>query len=251
MGVSLGLLGAGGAVLTIPIFVYLVHMDAQVAITGSLFVVCVISLVGGLSYYKKSLVDFQSVFLFGIPSVIMVWLSRTFVLPWIPDPIWNSNHYILSKSSFLLILFSVLLFFAAFRMLNPPATETKDAPNSKSYFYILFNGILLGVITGILGAGGGFLIVPALVLLQKLDFKKAAGTSLIIISINTGVALVSKIQSLKLLDWPFVFVFTGIAILGMLSGSKLSQFLSSEKLKPLFAYFILAMGVFVLLKELY
>lgn len=102
--------GCRGAVLTIPIFVYLVHMDAQVAISGSLFVVCVISLLGGLSYYNKSQVDFRSVVLFGIPSVIMVWLSRTFLLPWIPDPIWNSNDYFISKSSFLLILFSVLLF---------------------------------------------------------------------------------------------------------------------------------------------
>ena len=118
MGVSLGLLGAGGAVLTIPIFVYLVHMEAQVAISGSLFVVCVISLLGGLSYYKKSQVDFRSVVLFGIPSVIMVWLSRTFLLPWIPDPIWNANNYFISKSSFLLILFSILLFFAAYRMLH-------------------------------------------------------------------------------------------------------------------------------------
>ncbi|MBK6859128.1 MAG: sulfite exporter TauE/SafE family protein [Saprospiraceae bacterium] len=251
MGVSLGLLGAGGAVLTIPIFVYLVHMEAQVAISGSLFVVCVISLLGGLSYYKKSQVDFRSVVLFGIPSVIMVWLSRTFLLPWIPDPIWNANNYFISKSSFLLILFSILLFFAAYRMLNPPAINSKDAPNSKGYFFILFNGLLLGLITGILGAGGGFLIVPALVLLQKLDFKKAAGTSLIIISINTGVALISKIQSLALLEWPFVLAFTGMAILGMFGGSKLSQFLSSDKLKPLFAYFILAMGIFILIKELY
>ena len=250
MGLSLGLLGAGGAVLTIPIFVYLVHMDAQIAISSSLFVVCMISLFGGLNYYKKFLVDFRSVVLFGIPSVIFVCLSRTFLLPWIPDPIWNEGNIMISKSSFLLILFSILLFFAAFRMLKPPVLNSNATLHSNSYTFILLNGILLGVITGILGAGGGFLIVPALVILQKLDFKKAAGTSLIIISINTGVALISKYQSLSILDWPFILTFTGIAVLGMYSGTKLSQFLSSDRLKPVFAYFIIAMGVFMLLKEL-
>ncbi len=251
MGLILGLMGAGGAILTIPIFVYLVHMDAQVAINGSLIVVCIVSLIGGLTYLRKSLVDFPSVYLFGIPSIFTIWLSRQYIVPNIPDPVLQIGAYELSKSAFLLILFSLLLFAAAYKMLTPAGSKLASEKDGRKAWKLIIYGFILGFITGMLGAGGGFLIVPALVIFQNLEFKKAAGTSLMIISINTAVAIVSKFDALLQLDSWFILEFTGVALLGMIAGSKLSNSISSEKLKPLFAYFLIAMGGFILIKEIF
>ncbi len=250
MGLVLGLLGAGGAILTIPILVYLVGMDAQLAITCSLFIVCITSLTGGLRYIYSKQVDFNSILLFGIPSVIAVWLVRKFVLPAIPETLLQTVFFSLNKSSFLLFLFAIIMLIAAYKMIRAGKMNVAEMNTGNSLVHFILNGLLVGCITGLLGAGGGFLIVPALVILQKLDFKIAAGTSLCIIAINSAIGFVSNTDHLYQLDWTFLLIFTGIAIIGIFIGSYVSKFYSSQKLKPAFGYLLVLIALFILYQEL-
>lgn len=249
MGFVLGLLGAGGAILTIPILVYLVGMDAQVAITCSLFIVCITSLTGGVRYIFNQQVDYKSILRFGIPSILAVWMVRKFILPAIPDILFQSVFFSLTKSSFLLFLFAILMIIAAYKMILPAKMSDDNKQRDSALIHFVLNGLLVGCITGLLGAGGGFLIVPALVILQKLDFKIAAGTSLCIIAINSAIGFISNTEHLDQLDWPFLLTFTGIAILGIFIGSHVSSIYSSQKLKPAFGYLLIFVAVFILFEE--
>ncbi|MGB4967943.1 MAG: sulfite exporter TauE/SafE family protein [Saprospiraceae bacterium] len=250
MGFILGLLGAGGAILTIPILVYLVGMNPMDAITSSLFVVCLTSLSAGLNYIRIKKINARAIFLFGIPSVITIWCTRRYLLPLIPDPVLKTDTILIEKSTFLLVLFALLIFTSAFKMIQASSSAILPNNQKKSIAPFILNGLLLGVITGLLGAGGGFLIVPALVLILNLDFKTADGTSLLIIAINTGVGLLSDFKLLQHLDWNFIFIFTGIAILSSFIGAAVSGSVSSSKLKPVFGYFLLIVASYILIKEL-
>lgn len=251
MGFILGLLGAGGAILTIPILVYLVGMDAQLAISCSLFVVCLTSLTGGLRYLKNQQVNFHAFLAFGIASVFAVWFSRAWILPAIPDPIIQTVFYRISKSTFLMLLFALLLFFAAFKMIRKKENNPEGTITMSNSMRMILNGVFVGCITGILGAGGGFLIVPALVILQKLDFKTAAGTSLCIISFNSAIGFISNLESIEMIDWSFLLLFTGIAISGIVFATMLSPKLPAGKLKNGFGYFLILIGIIILSEELY
>lgn len=251
MGFILGLLGAGGAILTIPILVYLVGLDAQLAITCSLFIVCLTSLTGGIRYIYYKQVHFNSILAFGIPSVIAVWTMRKFVLPIIPDILFQTVFFSFSKSSFLLFLFAILMLIASYKMIRPGNLIMAQNEAKKNYTSFVMNGLLVGGITGMLGAGGGFLIVPALVLIQKLDFKIAAGTSLCIVAINSAIGFVSNTDHLQQLDWPFLLLFTGTSIIGIFIGSYMSTIYSSQKLRPVFGYLLIGMSLFILFKEIH
>ena len=251
MGFILGLLGAGGAILTIPILVYLVGMDAQVAITCSLFIVCITSLTGGIRYIYYQQVHFNSIIAFGIPSVIAVWIVRKFVLPAIPDILIQSGSFSLSKSSFLLFLFAILMLIASYKMIRPGKVVVDQNEVENNYLKFILNGLLVGCITGLLGAGGGFLIEPALVIIQKMDFKIAAGTSLCIVAINSAIGFISNTDHLQQLNWPFLLVFTVISIIGIFIGTYVSTIYSSHKLRPVFGYLLIGMAVFIFFKEIY
>jgi uncharacterized membrane protein YfcA len=251
MGFILGLMGAGGAILTIPILVYLVGMDAQLAIACSLFIVSITSLTGGLRYIFHKQVHFKSILLFGIPSVIAVWIVRKFVLPIIPDLLIQGDSFSLSKSSILLFLFALIMMMASYKMIRPSKKIIDQDPDEKSHLQFILNGLLVGCITGFLGVGGGFLIVPALIIIQKLDFKIAAGTSLCIIAINSAIGFISNTDHLQQLDWDFLLIFTGIAIAGIFLGAYVSKFYSSQKLQPAFGYLLVAISLFILFEEIY
>lgn len=251
MGFTLGLLGAGGAVLSIPIFVYLVGMSSLDAISCSLFVVCLTSISAGVRYMLKRQIDYKAVLLFGLPSIIAVWFFRAQVLPRIPDPLLKLDHFEISKAGFLLFMFAILVFYASLNMIFPKKIDTNEDPDTNSMLRFLLNGFFVGSITGLLGAGGGFLIVPALVLLLGLDFKKAAGSSLLIIGINTATGLLSKTDQLISLDWNFLLGFTGIAILASFLGAYVSGIFASDKLKPAFGYFLMTVAVYMIVRELF
>ena len=251
MGFTLGLLGAGGAVLTIPILVYLVGMNSLDAISCSLFVVCLTSFSASVRYMLKKQVDYKAVLLFGIPSILSVWLFRAKVLPLIPDPVLKLNQFEFSKAGFLLLLFAVLVLYASLNMIFPKNLKKENSGGKTSGLKFTLHGFFVGSITGLLGAGGGFLIVPALVLLLGLDFKKAAGSSLLIIGINTATGLLSKTDQLAGLDWNFLFIFTGIAIAASFLGAYISSIFSSDKLIPAFGYFLMSVAVYMIVREVF
>lgn len=248
IGISLGLIGGGGSILTVPVLVYLFNVDAVLATYYSLFVVGCTSIVGSLTYFKKGLLSLKTAVFFGIPSVIFVYLSRTFVLPAIPTTIFSLGSFVFTKNILLMVLFAVLMIFASLSMIKKSSTNTQ--PNQAFNYPMVFSkGAFVGFITGLIGAGGGFLIIPALVNFLNLPMKKAIGTSLFIISINSIIGF-SVSFSKTFINWQLILTITLIAIIGIIIGSYLSTKIDGKKLKPAFGWFVLIMGVYIILKEI-
>jgi uncharacterized membrane protein YfcA len=265
MGLSLGLIGGGGSILTVPILVYLFHVDAVLATAYSLFIVGLTSLVGSFSHIKLGNIHWRTAIVFGIPSIISVFLTRSMLVPRIPDPILTIGQdpnggaaFVLTKSVGLLLLFAVIMVLAAYSMIKPtkkPATVTAEGIDNAepqfNYPLILAEGAVVGVVTGLVGAGGGFLIIPALVLLAKLPMKQAVGTSLMIIAAKSLIGFVGDMRGDEMIDWSFLMSFSAIAVGGILLGSWLSKRIPGEKLKPAFGWFVLVMGTYIIFKELF
>lgn len=252
IGISLGLIGSGGSILTVPVLVYLFRIDAVLATGYSLFIVGVSSLIGSISYFLKGLVNIRTAVVFGIPSIIAVFYTRAKIIPAIPPEILNIGDFTLTKSVFLLVLFALLMIPASYRMIK--STSPSDAVEIKkeqvfNYPLILLEGIVVGVLTGMVGAGGGFLIIPALVLLSRLPMKEAVGTSLIIIAVKSIVGFLGE-SEISASDWKIILGVLAFAILGIFIGSALSTKIDGKKLKPAFGWFVLIMGVYILIKEL-
>ncbi len=252
MGLTLGLIGGGGSILTVPILVYLFHVDAVLATAYSLFIVGLTSLVGSVSHMKLGNIHWKTALVFGIPSIVSVFFTRLVIVPHIPNPMFNIGSLVVSKPMGLLILFAIIMILAAYSMIKPAKKKTETDENEVQFNFplILAEGLIVGIVTGLVGAGGGFLIIPALVLLAKLPMKKAVGTSLMIIAAKSLIGFIGDMKGNEVIDWKFLFIFSSIAIVGILLGSMLSKKIAGEKLKPAFGWFVLVMGVYIILKEL-
>jgi len=249
IGISLGLIGGGGSILTVPVLVYLFGIDAVLATVYSLFIVGVTSSVGTLSYFKKRLVDIRTALVFGIPSVAAVFLTRNYIVPAIPQQIFSIGGFTVTKSNLLMLLFAVLMIAAAYSMVRKRSATTDDSPRPQSNYPLMFlQGVLVGIATGFIGAGGGFLIIPALVNLLKMPMKNAIGTSLMIIAINSLTGFTFSLSHTGI-QWSLLISITAIAISGILIGSYLATKIDGKKLKPAFGWFVLIMGIYIILKE--
>jgi uncharacterized membrane protein YfcA len=251
MGLSLGLIGGGGSILTLPILVYLFGLDPVLSTAYSLFVVGLTSLIGSFSHFRQGNVHLKTAIIFGIPSIISVYAVRKFVVPIIPDPFFSVGDFVFSKALFVMVLFAVLMLLASISMIRKPKQEKKAKGEVKYNYPLIFaEGLLVGGITGLVGAGGGFLIIPALVLLAGLPMKQAVGTSLLIIALKSLIGFTGDLGSGLSIDYNFMLMFSGFAIVGIVLGSYLTKFIPNEKLKPAFGWFVLIMGVYILGKEL-
>ncbi len=250
IGISLGLIGGGGSILTVPVLVYLFHMEPVLATAYSLFIVGTTGVIGSVSYFKKGLVNTKTAIIFGIPSVIAVFLTRAYIVPAIPNDILQIGQFMLTKNILLMLLFGALMIVASYSMIKKEKQEAAhmDAAQSFNYPLILVEGSVVGMLTGLVGAGGGFLIIPALVLLSKLPMKQAVGTSLVIIAAKSLIGFLGENET-GTMDWMFLLKVTGFAIGGLFIGMTLSKKVSGEKLKPAFGWFVLVMGVYIILKE--
>jgi uncharacterized membrane protein YfcA len=249
VGISLGLVGRGGSILTVPILVYLMGVNPVEATAYSLFIVGITSLIGGVKSAKAGMVDFKKVIGFGIPSIIAVYLTRRYLVPAIPEQIFNFSTLVLTKNMALMLLFAVVMLLAAYSMIKkekPNAIEPKQA----SYLLIIIEGAVVGVLTGLVGAGGGFLIIPALVILAKTPMKIAVGTSLFIIALKSIIGFTGDLQNLTSIDWPLLIIFTILSIIGIYIGLWLTKKIDGSKLKKGFGYFVLIMAVYILFMEL-
>ncbi len=250
IGISLGLIGGGGSILTVPVLVYLFSVDAVLATAYSLFIVGNTSVVGSISYFKKGLVDIKTAVVFGIPSIAAVFLTRAFIVPAIPNEIFSVGNFSVTKSILLMLLFAVLMILASSRMIKKCTDCNEDEKQIQQINYPLsfLQGTFVGLVTGLIGAGGGFLIIPALVNLLKLPMKTAIGTSLLIISINSLTGFLFSLHH-TIIDWKFLLVISSIAIIGILIGSFISTKIDGKKLKPAFGWFVLVMGIYIIIKE--
>lgn len=251
MGLTLGLIGGGGSILTVPILVYLFDVDPVLSTAYSLFVVGLTSAVGSFSHFKSGNVHIKTAIIFGIPSIVAVYSVRKFIMPIIPDPVFTIGSVEVSKSLAVLVLFAVLMLLASITMIRKPLQQ-KEGPVKVNYNYpfIFIEGIVVGSITGLVGAGGGFLIIPALVLLAGLPMKQAVGTSLVIIALKSLIGFTGDLGGELVIDYQFMLIFSLFAMVGIIIGSYLTRFIPNEKLKPVFGWFVLVMGVYILVKEL-
>jgi uncharacterized membrane protein YfcA len=250
IGISLGLIGGGGSILTVPVLVYLFHLEPVIATAYSLFIVGATGAIGSVSYFKKGLVNLKTAIIFGIPSVIAVFLTRAYIVPAIPHEIVQLGHFFLTKNILLMLLFGVLMIVASYSMIRKEKQEEKQTASAQSFNYpmILLEGSVVGILTGLVGAGGGFLIIPALVILSKLPMKEAVGTSLVIIAAKSLIGFLGEHETGGI-DWIFLLKVTGFAIGGLFIGMQLSKKISGNSLKPAFGWFVLVMGIYIILKE--
>lgn len=250
VGISLGLIGGGGSILTVPVLVYLFNIDAVLATAYSLFIVGLTSAVGSVNYFKKGLVNIKTAIVFGIPSIVAVFATRAYIVPAIPKEVLHLGDFIITKSLLMMLLFAILMIAASYSMIKKDKTEASPefAKQQFNYPLILLEGGIVGVLTGLVGAGGGFLIIPALVVLSKLPMKEAVGTSLVIIAAKSLIGFFGE-GGEAIIDWIFLAKVSAFAIIGIFIGSALSKKVDGAKLKPAFGWFVLVMGIYIIIKE--
>lgn len=249
-GIVIGLFGGGGSILAVPIFVYLFKLNPVIATSYSMFVVGFSAAIGTLINIKKQLIEYKTAFIFIFPALLSVFLTRRFVMPNLPDVILSIQSFVLTKEMALMLLFSVIIMLAAFFMLKKPKTDTLQNLNSKkNYRLLVFIGLGVGLLTGLVGAGGGFIIVPALVLFARLSIKQAVATSLIIITFNSLIGFSADLSFLDI-KWDFLVMFTSLSILGIFVGTYISNFVQESILKTNFSRFMILMAFVIILKEI-
>ena len=251
IGISLGLIGGGGSILAVPVLAYLFSINEKAATAYSLFIVGASALVGGWQQHLKGYVDWRTAFVFGIPAIIGVTLVRYYVVPAMPDVLFQIEHFQFTRRMAMFGLFAILMIPAAYSMLKTEKNTTKVGNVSYNYPLILLEGLIVGSITGLIGAGGGFLIIPALVILANVEMKVAVGTSLIIIAIKSLMGFFLGDAMNMLINWKFLAIFTSLSFVGIFIGSYLSNFIDGKKLKKGFGYFILVMAVFIFYMEFF
>jgi uncharacterized protein len=251
IGILLGLTGSGGSILTVPVLVYLFRIQPVIATAYSLFIVGSTSLVGSFTKYKGGQINLKTAIIFGVPSIITVFITRAFIVPAIPDKIFSIGSFSITKSLFMMILFAVLMLFASISMIRDKVKNIAEVNTPKKFNYplILLEGTAIGIISGLVGAGGGFLIIPALILLSRMPVKQAVGTSLLIIAANSLIGFTGDLGKAAI-NWGFLLTITGLAIAGIFIGNMISKKIAASDLKKGFGWFVLVMGIYIIVREL-
>ena len=248
IGISLGLIGSGGSILGVPILVYFFAVSPEIATTHSLFIVGITSAIASYKHHKQGNLRIKPALYFGLPSLITLLLTRKYILPGIPSTLIQTNNFTLDKQTFILVFFAMLMIFASISMIKKQRAKPFQ---EASVSILIVMGILVGLVIGILGAGGGFLIVPALVLFGKLDMKYAIATSLFVITSNSLLGFVGDLINKVQINYYILVTVSSSAIIGMFIGMYLSKKIDGKKLKPGFGWFILIMGIFIITKEIF
>jgi len=248
IGLSLGLIGGGGSILTIPILVYLFKIDPKLATSYSLFIVGITALSGCFTHYRMGNLKIKSALFFAVPSVFSILVIREVIILKIPNVLFTVNDFQVTKNFLIMIVFAILMIAASVSMIHKNNTEIQSA--GTNYLQLAVIGSVIGIVTGFLGAGGGFLIIPALLFFANLPMKQAVGTSLLIIFINSSIGFAGDLFIGTPIDYPFLLIISAIAFVGMIIGTQMSKKIDGNKLKPFFGWFILVMGIYIIIKEL-
>lgn len=255
LGVTLGLTGAGGSILTVPVLVYLFALAPSQATGYSLAIVGTTAAVGAVEYWRRQQSDLPMALVFGLPSLVSVYLTRRYLFPAIPNPVLTTGNFVLSKDIAIMIFFAIFMLIASATMIfGKKETEIATQPMARphrNFPLIASLGFGASILTGLAGAGGGFLILPILVFAGKLPIKIAVGTSLTIIALNSLVGFVGEVQAVAVIDYRFVATLIILPLAGMRLGMYLNKIAPAHKLKPTFGYFVLVMAVYIISKELF
>ncbi|MBV6643935.1 MAG: sulfite exporter TauE/SafE family protein [Cyclobacteriaceae bacterium] len=244
IGLTLGLIGGGGSILTVPILVYLLGVEPVLATAYSLFVVGATSILGVVQKFRLREIDVHTAVLFMLPSLLSIYFARRYVVPIIPDPFMS-----VPKATAIMVFFGMIMIVAGLAMLREKSEQ--EQRHRGGYGFIILEGLSVGLLTGVVGAGGGFLIVPALVLLGGLPMKLAVGSSLFIISFKAAVGFVGDLNAGREIQWEFLLIFTALSGLGIVFGTYLSKFVDGNKLKKAFGIFVIAMAMTIWIRELF
>lgn len=249
MGLTLGMIGGGGSILTVPILVYLFKFDPVLSTSYSLLIVGLTALVGGFLSYKNNEVDLKTGLVFATPSFIGVYLVRAYLVPNLPDPVFMN----VSKPVFVMGIFAILMVAASLSMIRSKGTSAAKVQfaDSTKWAIVALEGLVVGGVTGLVGAGGGFLIIPALVVLVGLPMKIAVGTSLFIIAVKSLLGFTGDLQSGVSIQWNVVLIIILAALIGLFVGKRFAKSVSDKTLKKAFGYFVLVMGLYVLIDQIY
>lgn len=253
VGLSLGLIGGGGSILTVPILVYVMGIVPEKATAYSLFIVGITALVGSYTYFKKKLISVKAALVFSAPSLLAVFVTRKYIMPAIPAEIFSIGNFIMTKNLLIMLVFGVLMVAASYSMIKK-CEDCKEDIIGEPVFnipLIFVEGIVVGILTGFVGAGGGFLIIPALVVFAKLPMKMAVGTSLLIIAIKSLIGFTGDISAGTQIDWQQLLTISIFTVSGIFVGSYLSKKIPGEKLKPAFGWFVLLTGIWIIIKEIF
>lgn len=251
IGISLGMIGGGGSILTVPVLVYLFSVEPVMATAYSLFIVGTTSLIGAIPKYRKGLVNLKTVIVFGLPSIFSVYLTRRFIVPAIPNHVFSLGNLEVTKPVFFMLIFAILMVFASYTMIKGNKSN-EEATHEQVFNYpvIIFEGLIVGLLTGIVGAGGGFLIIPALVILSKIPMKQAVGTSLVIIAAKSLIGFLGDLSHTTM-HWTFLLSVTLLAVIGIFIGDRFSKNMNADLLKKIFGWFVLVLGIYIIVKELF
>lgn len=249
IGISLGLVGGGGSILTVPVLVYLFGINSVLATAYSLFIVGVTSLAGTLPFFKRDLIDIRAALIFSGPSMVSVFLARKFLLPSLPDSFFVFNMTI-TKESVIMVVFAFMMIAVSYSMISKPFIDTDTVRIPKTQYWIFaIEGLVVGSVTGLVGAGGGFLIIPALVIYAGLPMKTAVGTSLIIIAIKSLFGFLGDVSNMDI-NWGFILVFSFISIIGIFIGAMMSNRFPLKVLPKVFGWMVLGVAIYILIREL-
>ncbi len=253
VGLSLGLFGAGGSILTVPVLFYLFGMSAVQSTTHSLFIVGFTALIGVIPNMVHKNISYRTAIIFFVPSMIAVYVTQRFLMPAIPEHLFTVSGITITKEIAILIFFAIIMILASRSMIRQRNTEEREitAEEKINYPVIIISGLIIGTIAGIVGAGGGFLIIPALVVYAHIPIKKAVGTSLLIIAINSMVGFQGAMGAGQDINWRFIFEFSALTGAGILIGARFARFVNAKKLKSAFGWFVLVMGIYIIIKELF
>ncbi len=254
IGFNIGLLGGGGSILAVPVFVYFMQIDPHTATSYSLFVVGVSSILATLQNLNKGLIHYKVGFVFAIPLFMVIFCVRKFLLPTIPQILYKGDNFTIDLSTALMVLFALVMLATSISMIigrkEKPITQEKEKKHRKNYLLLVLQGMAVGLITGLVGAGGGFLIIPALVILARLPMKNAIATSLLIISFNSLIGFSGDIGTVQI-DWTLLLIFSSIALVGVWTGLFVNTKIANKNLRKIFGYFVLVMGILILVKEMF
>lgn len=244
----MGLTGAGGSILSVPVFTYLAKIDVVTATAYSLFVVGLTAFAGTLTHLKRKTLRIKEGLYYGIPSVISIILTREYFVQHLPEIFVKFNGYEITKQNFLMGLFSIFMIAAGLSMIKEKKIAVEENNPEINLLSLSLQGLLLGVVMGLLGAGGGFLIVPALVQIAKMPIKSAIATSMMIISVNAFSGFFGSIQFVEI-NWGFLISFGALMVAGVIAGSIFSTKINAKILKPAFGYFIILISILIIYKE--
>lgn len=248
VGIMLGMTGGGGSILSVPILVYLFSLDVVMASAYSLFIVGITSMVGTVLKQKERLVDVRSGLIFAVPSILAAFSTRKWVVPSIPDLIFHAGSFQLTKRGLLLGILAFVIIVVSVRTIINGRAKTNPVGPIKSHGLILM-GLIAGILAGLLGVGGGFLILPALVVFARIPFGSAVGTTLFVIALNSLLAFMGDLLNYAI-NWTFLLSITGLSIAGVFVGILSNNMIPAQPLQKSLGWITLGLGIWILFNEL-